>query len=229
MRLDKHLCKSSLLTRSQAKKMIRQGRVKVNDQVIRKSDCAVKDEDKVSVDNELMTVRGFRYIMLNKPKDFISSTIDEQLPSVLNLIDVAKKEDLFIAGRLDADTTGLLLLTDDGAWSHQITSPRRQCGKTYLVTLDKPITDDIVLAFKEGVQLKSELKPCLPAEIILLSDTQVKLTLSEGKYHQVKRMFASVGYYVAQLHREQIGSIKIDADLPIGKWRHLTDTERSLT
>ncbi|MCW8994509.1 MAG: pseudouridine synthase, partial [Psychromonas sp.] len=129
------------------------------------------------------------------------------------------------AGRLDADTTGLTLITDDGQWSHQITSPRRKCAKRYRVTLAQPLADNAVERFKEGIQLKSENQPCLPATLIRLSETEVLLTISEGKYHQVKRMFAALGNHVISLHREQIGKIELDKNLAAGEWRYLTEDE----
>lgn len=225
MRLDKYICQASTLTRSQAKKVIAQGRISCAQTSIRNSAYKVAENEQICLDGKPITVRGPRYIMLNKPKDFICSTLDEQLPSILNLIAVEKCEQLFIAGRLDADTTGLTLVTDDGQWSHQITSPRKKCAKRYRVGLAAPIQTSAVALFKEGVQLKGESQPCLPAELAILSDLEALLTISEGKYHQVKRMFAAIGNHVTQLHREQIGQIRLDENLALGEWRYLTEQE----
>lgn len=225
MRLDKYICESTPLTRSQAKKVISQGRITIADKTVRTSNYKTAENDQISLDGKLLSVRGLRYIMLNKATDFICSTVDEQLPSVFNLIEIEKKEQLFIAGRLDADTTGLVLITDDGNWSHKITSPRRKCSKCYRVELDTAITEEAVEQFKQGIQLKSEAHPCLPAKLEILSETEVLLTISEGKYHQVKRMFAAVGNHVTALHREQIGDIKLDKDLALGEWRYLNQSE----
>jgi len=225
MRLDKYICESTSLTRSQAKKAISQGRVKSGDKIVRSSAYKPSESEVIRYDGEVISVRGLRYIMINKPQDFICSTVDEQLPSLFNLIDVEKKEQLFIAGRLDADTTGLALITDDGQWSHKVTSPRNKCKKRYRVGLDAVITPEAIAQLKEGVQLNSEPKPCLPAEVEVLSETEVLLTISEGKYHQVKRMFAAVGNLVIELHREQIGDIELDTTLELGEWRYLTSEE----
>ncbi len=225
MRLDKYICESTSLTRSQAKKVISQGRVKSDDKIVRSSAYKTTEGEVIRYDGEVILVRGLRYIMINKPQDFICSTVDEQLPSLFNLIDVEKKEQLFIAGRLDADTTGLALITDDGQWSHKVTSPRNKCKKRYRVGLDAVITPEAIKQLEEGVQLNSEPKPCLPAVVEVISETEVLLTISEGKYHQVKRMFAAVGNLVIELHREQIGDIELDATLELGEWRYLTTEE----
>ncbi|WP_028862258.1 16S rRNA pseudouridine(516) synthase RsuA [Psychromonas aquimarina] len=225
MRLDKYICQSTTLTRSQAKKAITQGRISSSENTIRSTAYKVSENEQISFDGKVINVRGIRYIMLNKPADFICSTVDEQLPSILNLLDVEKREQLFIAGRLDADTTGLTLITDDGQWSHKVTSPRNKCSKCYRVGLNAPVGEDAVALFREGIQLKNEAKPCLPAELQIISETEVLLTISEGKYHQVKRMFAAVGNHVVELHREKIGSIELDSSLDLGEWRYLTDAE----
>ncbi|MEI6896869.1 MAG: pseudouridine synthase [Psychromonas sp.] len=225
MRLDKYICESTALTRSQAKKVISQGRVKSGDKTIRSCAYKAREDEVISFDDKIISVRGLRYIMINKPQDFICSNVDEQLPSLFNLIDADKKEQLFIAGRLDADTTGLALITDDGKWSHKVTSPRNKCKKRYRVGLDASITPEAIKQLEVGVQLNNEPQPCLPAEIEIISETEVLLTISEGKYHQVKRMFAAVGNLVVELHREQIGDIELDAHLEFGEWRYLTEAE----
>lgn len=225
MRLDKYICESTTMTRSQAKKVIIQGRITSSDTIVRNTAYKVSENESIRFDGNLINVRGTRYIMLNKPKDYICSTVDEQLPSIINLIKVDKAEQLCIAGRLDADTTGLALITDDGQWSHKITSPRRNCSKRYRATLAQPVEQNAVTLFKEGIQLKSENAPCLPATLEILTDNQVLLTIEEGKYHQVKRMFAAIGNLVVELHREQIGQIELDAQLKLGEWRYLTKEE----
>ena len=225
MRLDKYICQATSLTRSQAKKAISQGRISNQNGSIRNSSYKVANNETICLDGKAMTLRGPRYIMLNKPQDYICSTVDEQLPSVLNLLDIEKREQLFIAGRLDADTTGLTLITDDGQWSHRITSPRRKCAKRYRVTVAEPLAENAAALFAEGIELKSEKQPCLPAELQMISDTEVLLTISEGKYHQVKRMFAALGNHVLKLHREQIGQIELDTTLAPGEWRYLTEIE----
>jgi len=225
MRLDKYICQSTTLTRSQAKKAILHGRISNADTTLRNSAYKVAEDEAISLDGKLINVRIARYIMLNKPKDYICSTVDEQLPSIISLIKVDKPQQLCIAGRLDADTTGLTLITDDGQWSHKITSPRRKCAKRYRVELAEPIQASAVEQFKTGIELKSENQPCLPAELQIISENEVLLTISEGKYHQVKRMFAAIGNHVTALHREQIGQITLDAQLASGEWRYLSEQE----
>ena len=225
MRLDKYICQATTLTRSQAKKVISQGRITSSGTTIRNTAYKVSDNETICRDGKAIALRGVRYIMLNKPQDFISSTVDEQLPSLLNLITVEKREQLFIAGRLDADTTGLTLITDDGQWSHKITSPRKKCTKRYRVGLTEALPDNAVELFKEGIQLKSENQPCLPANLEIISANEALLTISEGKYHQVKRMFAAIGNHVCTLHREQIGEIELDTSLEAGEWRYLSEQE----
>jgi len=225
MRLDKYICQATSLTRSQAKKVISQGRVTNGTDTIRNTAYKVTTNETIFLNDKALSIRGPRYIMLNKPQGYICSTVDEQLPSVLNLLDVEKREQLFIAGRLDADTTGLTLITDDGQWSHQITSPRKKCAKRYRVILADELTEDASTQFQQGIQLKSENQPCLPASLINISNTEVLLTISEGKYHQVKRMFAALGNHVTALHREKIGEIELDPTLQLGEWRYLTDIE----
>ena len=169
---------------------------------------------------------GQRYIMIHKPEGCICSNVgDQDYPSVLELLDIEKTERLGICGRLDADTTGLVLVTDDGQWSHRITSPQKQCGKRYRVELADPVSPSAIEQFAEGVMLTGEKKPTRPAELALLDDFEVLLTIHEGKYHQVKRMFAAIGNKVVALHREQIGEIELDEDLEPGEWRYLTGEE----
>ena len=225
MRLDKFICESTELTRSEAKSAIRKGLINNKHDTLRSGSYKVLDDDIIQMKGKVLSIRGFRYIMLNKPAGYISSNVDEQMPSLLNLIDIEKKQNVFIAGRLDADTTGLILITDDGQWSHQVTSPRKKCEKRYRVSLAEPITADDIALFAEGVQLKSETQPCLPAKLEVLSESEVLLTISEGKYHQVKRMFAAVGNLVTKLHREKIGNVELDAELGLGESRFLTEQE----
>lgn len=225
MRLDKFICKSTELTRTEAKKLLKTGRVLVNDEVIKNPAHQVHENNYVSVNDQRLVARTSRYLMLHKPADFICSNVDEIYPSVLHLIELDKAFDLHIAGRLDADTTGLVLITDDGRWSHDIISPKKQCNKVYRVWLRDPLKEGVEQQFLAGVQLQGEKNLTLPAELLRITDKEVLLTITEGKYHQVKRMFAAVGNKVVALHREQIGQVKLDNELAEGQWRHLTDDE----
>ncbi len=235
MRLDKFICKSTELTRNEAKKLLKSGEVRVNGEVEKNPAMQVHENNSITVDGQMLTARTSRYFMLHKMADSICSNIDEIYPSVLNYLDVDKAFDLHIAGRLDADTTGLVLITDDGRWSHNVISPKKGCKKIYRVWLRNIIAEDkseeLIERFKQGIQLQGESSLTRPAILELVGDSdvdnEVLLTITEGKYHQVKRMFAAVGNRVIGLHREQIGAIKL-ADLAPGEWRNLTEEEVAL-
>ncbi|MGI2168852.1 16S rRNA pseudouridine(516) synthase RsuA [Shewanella sp. MF05960] len=225
MRLDKFICESTELTRSLAKRALHRGDVTCDGEVVKNSGFKVLPQMDVCLEGLSISIVGDRYIMMNKPVDTICSTIDEQYPSVLSLIEIEKADTLHIAGRLDADTTGLVLITSDGKWSHKITSPKKDCGKRYFVELVDPIDESLVQTFVDGIELRNEDGLTKPAVLEIIEPTQVRLTISEGKYHQVKRMFAAVGNKVVNLHREAVGSIELDANLAPGEWRFLTDDE----
>ncbi len=226
MRLDKFICESTELTRSMAKKAMKQGEVTCDGAVIKDASFKVAKDSQVTLYGEPISVIGERYIMLNKPVDTICSTVDEVYPSVLNLLYIDKVDSLHIAGRLDADTTGLVLITSDGQWSHNITSPRKLCPKTYLVQLADPIEESLVEQFAQGVELRGEDGGLTkPAQLEIIDPQQVRLTITEGKYHQVKRMFAAVGNKVVGLHRERVGNISLDTELEPGEWRYLSEAE----
>ncbi|MGS0683228.1 16S rRNA pseudouridine(516) synthase RsuA [Shewanella sp. 125m-7] len=225
MRLDKFICESTSHSRVSAKKALHRGDVTCNGEVVKNSGFKVTDEHEIRLDGEVLTIIGPRFIMLNKPVDTICSTIDEEYPSVISLLDVIRPEDLHIAGRLDADTTGLVLITTDGQWSHKITSPKKECGKRYLLETAEPLTEDLVQQFNDGLQLNNEDGLTKPAVLEILGANQARLTITEGKYHQVKRMLAAVGNKVTKLHRESVGAIELDVELELGEWRFLTDAE----
>ncbi|MFT5789598.1 MAG: 16S rRNA pseudouridine516 synthase [Shewanella sp.] len=223
MRLDKFLCKSTELTRIAATQCIELGEVSVNDKVITEARFQVHENNSVVWQGERLVARPSRYIMLHKPLNTLSSNVDGDYPSLFHCIDVDRVDDLHIVGRLDADTSGLVLLTDDGRWSFEIIRPEKQCPKTYRVTLRDAIGDDVAAKFLVGVQLQNESQLTAAAHLKVVTENEVLLTITEGKYHQVKRMFAAVGNRVNGLHREQIGSLKLDVEL--GLWRYLTPLE----
>lgn len=225
MRLDKFLSNNTPYSRSQIHKLIRMGDVSVNGECKVKADQKITDADQIYLHQELITSQPPRYLMLNKPTGYVCANQDSENPTVIDLLDDLRTEDLQIVGRLDKDTTGLVLITDDGQWNHQITAPVSHCKKTYLVTLADPVTAETAELFKAGVLLDGEKKLTAPAELELLSSHQVKLTISEGKYHQVKRMFAAVGNKVTGLHRQQIGNLVLDSNLEPGQYRSLTQNE----
>ncbi|HSX84724.1 MAG TPA: 16S rRNA pseudouridine(516) synthase RsuA [Cellvibrio sp.] len=225
MRLDKFIGNSTDLTRSQIHQLIRQGAVSINHVAARKAAQHIQANDVVSVNDEVIERLSVRYIMLNKPAGYICANHDGEHPTVLDLLDEPNKANLQIVGRLDIDTTGLVLLTDDGQWNHQVTSPRRECSKTYRVTTANAIDAQTADTFRDGVLLHGEKKPTQPAELQLLTSHSALLTIHEGKYHQIKRMFAAVGNHVVELHRERIGEIVLDDNLLPGEYRPLTNLE----
>lgn len=225
MRLDKFLSESTDLSRSDARKVLRSGEITVNGVTISKGSHVIEDGDQVEWEGEPLSLIGLRYIMLNKPAGYECSIKNSVYPSVMELIDIEKRERLHTVGRLDVDTTGLILITDDGQWTHRIISPKHQCDKVYVATLAEALPDDAEAIFKAGVLLKGEDKPTLPAVLERIDERTARLTIQEGRYHQVKRMFASLGNLVLSLHRERIGPIALDDSLELGESRFLTPKE----
>ncbi|WP_250462439.1 16S rRNA pseudouridine(516) synthase RsuA [Microbulbifer litoralis] len=225
MRLDKAVSQVTDLSRSDVKKAARAERITVNDLVVTDAAAQIADSDLVCLDGEPLQEPGPRYIMLHKPLGYVSATKDSEHPTVLDLLDEPNKHKLHIAGRLDIDTTGLVLLTDDGQWSHRITSPRHHCDKTYYAHLAERIGDDAAEKFARGIWLDNEKKRTKPAKLEILYANEVRLTIGEGRYHQVKRMFAALGNRVLELHRERIGDILLDEELEPGDYRFLTAEE----
>lgn len=225
MRLDRFLSHATDLTRSQAQRAIRAGEVRVDGVPVRDPGVHVGDDADVEYGGQSLAVPGPRYFMLHKPDGVVCATRDERHRTVIDLLDVLNADDLHIAGRLDVDATGLVLITDDGEWSHRVTAPRHKFPKTYRVALAEPLNEQAANHLERGVFLKEEKQRCLPVQLERLSDTEVRVTLTEGKYHQVKRMFAAVGNHVAGLHRERIGAVMLDPDLPAGAARPLSPEE----
>ncbi|SIS79639.1 pseudouridine synthase [Neptunomonas antarctica] len=223
MRLDKFICKSTELSRADAIKWLSEGNVSVNAEVVTDAATQVHENNHITLNGKLLTARASRYIMMHKPLNTICSNADQVYPSLLHLVDVDKAFDLHIAGRLDADTTGLVLITDDGRWSYNIITPKQQCKKVYRVGLRNAIAADIASRFEQGVQLQGEKALTLPATLEIISDKEVLLTITEGKHHQVKRMFAAVGNRVVSLHREKIGDVSLN--IAPGTWRYLSTDE----
>lgn len=227
MRLDKFLCETLGVTRREATILLRRGEVMVDGKVIKVASVKVTEASHVEWQERHLPMPGPRYFMLNKPDGFVCSHEDNTNPTAFVLLDEVNIDKLHFAGRLDVDTTGLVLITDDGQWSHKITSPKRQCQKTYRVWLEDQIEDDYAAQFEAGIQLRSEKALTLPAsmEVVDFSQNELLLTISEGKYHQVKRMFAALGNKVERLHRESIGAILLDENLDAGEYRSLTVDE----
>ena len=223
MRLDKFICKSTEYSLAEAAALIENRRVVVNGIIVIERTHQVHNNNVVTLDGKILTSRNFRYLMLNKPIDMICSNVDEKYPSVLNLLNVDRVTELHIAGRLDVDTTGLVLITDDGHWTFNLTSPKNKCEKVYRVVLSRPISPDATTRFLEGILLQGESTLTLPAKLHIIDSYNVLLTITEGRYHQVKRMFAAIGNRVKSLHRQKIGNLALDVE--VGHWRSLTQTE----
>lgn len=228
-RIDKILSNLGYGSRSELKKLCKNGLVKVNGKVINNPGVQVDVEnDEILFDGEKVVYKEFIYLMLNKPDGYISATFDKRDPIVLDLID---KEDLifepFPVGRLDKDTEGLLVLTNDGQLAHRVLSPKKHVPKTYYAKIEGVVTEEDVKAFAEGVILDDGYET-MPAELeILKSDeiSEIELTIHEGKFHQVKRMFESVGKKVVYLKRLSMGKLKLDEGLALGEYRELTEEE----
>lgn len=225
MRLDKYVAKAADLTRSQAKKLISAGQVTIDTVVEKSSGLVVSGSESISLSGNVLTLIAQRYILLNKPKGYLCSSKDEQYPSALNLLQVPNKSKLHFAGRLDVDTTGLVLISDDGQWTHRITSPKYRHNKTYAVDLTEKLSDTNIETLSSGVLLKDSDKLTATAQVDVVKDAKIRLTITEGRYHQVKRMIAAVGSHVTNLHRESIGSVTLGDQLKLGGWRYLTSEE----
>ena len=228
IRLDKFLADAGAGTRSQVKGFLKKSLVTVNGEPAR------KPEQKISPETDLIVFQGtvlsyteFYYYMLNKPSGYVSATDDNTAPTVLSLLKGAPGKDLFPVGRLDKDTEGLLLITNDGALAHRLLSPRHHVDKTYFVRADGTVTEDDCSRLEAGVDI-GEDRPTLPARAALLSSgpvSEVELTIHEGKFHQVKRMFQAVGKPVLYLRRLSMGSLTLDETLPPGQYRPLREEE----
>ncbi len=225
MRLDKYICDSLGLTRREATQIIKSGDVTVDGEIHKTGAFKVNEDACVEWQDRELPKPGPKYIMLNKPEGFVCSQEDGFNQTVYVLIDEPNGHKLHFAGRLDVDTTGLVLMTDDGQWSHRITSPKHKCDKVYRVWLADPMTSDYADKFAQGIQLRNEKELTLPAQLEVVSETEALLTIREGKYHQVKRMFAALGNKVEGLHRERIGTIELDPELEPGEYRYLSDEE----
>ncbi len=225
MRLDGYLAQCAGLSRREAKLAIARGRVRINDNLVKQASTSIGDQDEVTLDQEPVALPGELYLMLNKPAGVLSATTDASQPVVTDLLPEHLARRVHPAGRLDRDTTGLLLLTSNGQWSHKVTAPRHRCPKTYRVSLTEPLDASACRELETGVLLKGETLPTRPATVVPVDQTTVDLTIIEGRYHQVRRMMAAVGNHVAALHRHRIGNVTLDPALAPGQFRALSDAE----
>ena len=231
-RLDKLISSQGTYTRKQAQQLIKDGLVKVDGITVRDRGFHIDPEvNSVILDGKEFAVEKFVYIMLNKPKGVVSATNDRSQKTVVDLVpDELKKRNLFPAGRLDMTTTGFVLITDDGDFAHRILSPKNHIEKTYEARLAESVTEEQLRMVADGIVLKDGTE-CLPAKLKILEDSDsplVEIKICEGKYHQIKRMFAAAGNGVIELKRTKMGKLSLDEDLAEGECRRLTEAEVAL-
>lgn len=233
MRLDKLLSNLKYGTRNEIRKLVKQGYVKVNGEVVTDSGVHVDEiHDEIIIMNEVINYRPYIYLMMNKPQGYISATYDNYHETVLDLLDEEYlRYDLFPCGRLDIDTEGLIILTNDGKFAHQIMHPKKDIYKTYYVEVDQPLSQTDKDIFLRGLTIldgKDEPFTTKPAYLEVLSPYKATISIAEGKFHQVKRMFQALGKQVTYLKRIKIGKLKLDDALELGEYRELTETELAL-
>lgn len=228
MRLDKFLVAMEIGTRSEVKNIIKKGLITINGTVCKNAEYKFDEEVcNVCFQGKPLTYKAFRYYMLNKPSDVVSATQDNHDRTVLDLLKDVRTKDLFPVGRLDKDTEGLLLLTNDGALAHNLLSPKKHVDKTYFVSLRYPLQEENVTQLEQGVDI-GEDKITLPAKVKVLDSTHIELTIHEGKFHQVKRMLLAISNEVTYLKRMTFGSLLLDSTLNLGEYRELTEEEINL-
>lgn len=226
MKLGRILSNQNGISRRQARTLLATGRVRVDGNVCRDGDLDISRFRKVCVDREIIQqAAAAHYLMLNKPAGFLSATRDSVHPTVMELVDPELRDALHIGGRLDRSSTGLLILSSDGLWSRRLTEPRIKIPKIYRVTTAYPICPDTADRFAEGIWFAYEQLRTSPARLEQVGPSEARLTIYEGRYHQVKRMFHAVGNRVTSLHREQMGDLVLDPSLPVGQYRSLTPAE----
>ena len=228
LRLDKLLADMGYGTRSEIKKEIAKGGVTVNGTVMKKPEAKIDTErDIVCIKGEKAVYARYEYFMLNKPAGVVSATMDRRERTVLDLIEDKKRDDLFPVGRLDKDTEGLLLITNNGELAHQLLSPKKHVDKVYFARVRGTVTEEDIKMFSEGLDIGDE-KKTLPAQLSILSSGEIsetRITIREGRFHQIKRMFAAVGKEVVYLKRLGMGTLTLDESLAPGEYRRLTEEE----
>lgn len=226
MQLDRYLSKYAGLSRKSILRLLHLGQIQVDNAVTQSRTHEVNDFSQIHIQGELLSLhKPARYFMMNKPAGILSATKDPQHTTAIELIHEESRPDLHIAGRLDRATTGLLILTNDGKWSRQLTEPLQKIPKVYLVETAHAISPQTPEIFQQGIYFKYENITTSPAEIEIIKPTTCRLTIYEGRYHQVKRMFSAVGNRVIRLHRESMGDIVLDENLAYGEYRALNKNE----
>lgn len=230
MRLDKYLAEMGVGTRQEVKKQIRQGKAAVNGTVVKAADTKIDEtSDEVTICGRNISYVSYEYYMLNKPAGVVSATEDRRDTTVIDLIKEKKRKDLFPVGRLDKDTEGLLLITNDGDLAHRLLAPKKHVDKVYYAKIDGMVTEEDVKRFAEGIDIGAEEEEMTrPAKLDIMKsaeESEIRLTIHEGKFHQVKRMFLAVGKEVTYLKRERMGTLCLDENLKLGEYRLLTEEE----
>lgn len=230
MRLDKYLAEMGVGTRQEVKKQIRQGKAAVNGTVVKAADTKIDEtNDEVTICGRNISYVSYEYYMLNKPAGVVSATEDRRDTTVIDLIKEKKRKDLFPVGRLDKDTEGLLLITNDGDLAHRLLAPKKHVDKVYYAKIDGMVTEEDVKRFAEGIDIGAEEEEMTrPAKLDIMKsaeESEIRLTIHEGKFHQVKRMFLAVGKEVTYLKRERMGTLCLDENLKPGEYRLLTEEE----
>ncbi len=225
MRLDKFLCDTAGLTRTEAKNAVKKGQIAVNGQVQKAADFKVKETtDTVTFQGKPLSYAAFHYYILHKPAGVITATEDKKESTVMDILREEKVKNLFPVGRLDKDTEGLLLITDDGELAHNLLSPKKHVDKEYLVKVRDSISEEDCRKLSEGVDIGDE-KPTAPAKVERVAEKEILLTIREGRFHQVKRMLQAVGNEVLYLKRLSMGSLRLPEDLEKGAYRPLSEEE----
>lgn len=225
MRLDKFLCDTAGFTRTEAKNAVKKGQIAVNGQVQKAADFKVKENtDTVTFQGKPLSYAAFHYYMLHKPAGVITATEDKKESTVMDILREEKVKNLFPVGRLDKDTEGLLLITDDGELAHNLLSPKKHVDKEYLVKVRDSISEEDCRKLSEGVDIGDE-KPTAPAKVERVAEKEILLTIREGRFHQVKRMLQAVGNEVLYLKRLSMGSLRLPEDLEKGAYRPLSEEE----
>lgn len=226
MRVDRFLSNLPQFNRQQARLLLIEKRVRVDGQIVSDPHHDIREFSRVELDKHVLQAgKPARYFMLHKPPGCVSATQDPEHPTVLDLLNEADKHDLHIAGRLDFNTSGLMLITNDGHWSRHLTQPQTKLPKVYYVETEQEITDGYITRFEQGVYFAYEDLTTLPATLELLGPRSARLSIVEGRYHQVKRMFGYFDNKVVRLHRESIGPLMLDSRLAPGEYRALTSEE----
>lgn len=224
-RLDKVIASQTNYSRKEVKGLVKGKRVRVNGEVISNSDIKINSEcDLISIDNEELVIKKYVYLILNKPKGYVSATDDKRFPTVLDLVPSEYlHRNLFPVGRLDKDTTGLMIITDDGDFAHDVLSPKKHIKKLYEVMIDIDMTEEMVSGFFEGVKLNDGV--CKSADLVITGKNTGIVTLTEGRYHQIKRMFGCYKAEVLELNRIGMGNFGLPSDLLVGDCREISTSE----